>query len=135
MIAMAHGEKVFESESVTQTLTGKKLNVQIKFSIAKNFEDTWQKIFVSIVDITELKKALGILEQNEKRLQSLLDSLPMGIFLIEEDTGIISDVNAVAISMIGLPADDIVGKSCYEFICSDPKRVSPTLELAERKLP
>ncbi|MHB8841518.1 MAG: PAS domain S-box protein [Candidatus Aquicultor sp.] len=56
-IALAEGATKFESEATNRTLTGKQRNVVLRLFIAPGHEKTWGKIFVSITDITERKRA------------------------------------------------------------------------------
>lgn len=57
------------------------------------------------------------LKENELRLRTILDSIQIGIIIIEAKEHIIIDVNPVAMEMIGLQKDDIIGRVCHRFIC------------------
>lgn len=51
--------------------------------------------------------------------KSVFNSLQVGILIIDADTKIIVDVNPAAALMMGLSREDIVGKSCSLFGCSN----------------
>lgn len=57
LIALAKGDTQFQSEAVQQTLTSEKLDTVVKLSIAPGYENTWEKAFVSVIDLTERKQA------------------------------------------------------------------------------
>jgi PAS domain S-box-containing protein len=50
------GETHFEAESNSQTLTGQPLQSVVRITIPPGFENTWEKVFVSSVDISERKR-------------------------------------------------------------------------------
>ncbi len=51
--SFSEGKTVFEGEFLQQTLKGKRINVVVKLSIPPGYEDTWSKVLVSTMDITE----------------------------------------------------------------------------------
>ena len=60
---------------------------------------------------------IDALQSNEKFLQQTLDTLQAGVITIEPGSLKVRSINAFAQQFIGLPADEIVGKPCHEFIC------------------
>lgn len=67
-------------------------------------------------DITSVKLR-ELEEENKKRLETVLASIISGVILIDAETSTIVDVNPIAEEMIGLPQEDLIGKSCHHFIC------------------
>ncbi len=57
LLALAEGNTKFESEFVGQALDGERIDSFLQLSIAPGYEDTWAKIFVSSIDISERKRA------------------------------------------------------------------------------
>ena len=57
IIALAEGRTTFESEGRTQTLKGNKLHIITRLSVIPGFEQTLSRVLVSIIDITERKRA------------------------------------------------------------------------------
>ncbi|MFQ5820141.1 MAG: PAS domain S-box protein [Candidatus Heimdallarchaeota archaeon] len=57
LISLTEGKTVFDSEAINQTLTGNKLHIHLRWSVAPGYEDTWKKILISILDITSHKQA------------------------------------------------------------------------------
>jgi diguanylate cyclase (GGDEF)-like protein/PAS domain S-box-containing protein len=71
------------------------------------------------------------LRESEVGLQTILDHVQTGVLLIDPAIHIIVDANPVAVEMIGVPKDQIVGSVCHKFIC--PKEVGqcPITDLHE----
>jgi PAS domain S-box-containing protein len=68
LIALAEGRSVHEIETTNQTLMGKRLNIVTRWSVAPAFDETLSQVVVSIIDITERKRA-------EEALQAARDGL------------------------------------------------------------
>jgi PAS domain S-box-containing protein len=86
---------------------------------------------VNLREVTEHKRADERLRESEKRLKTLLDSMPSGVILIDAKTHIISSVNSSAAEMIGASNEQIVGSVCHEFICATEKGRCPITDLGQ----
>jgi len=74
ILSLINGNTIYESEIITETFAGDLIALYAKTSIVPGFESTWSKVIVSIIDITERKKAEEIVrEENIKLLE--LDNL------------------------------------------------------------
>jgi PAS domain-containing protein len=62
-----HG--VFKSEIVNYTLEDKPIVVSVQMAIAPGHEDTWARVYVSLVDITERKQAEDAIKQASADLE------------------------------------------------------------------
>ncbi len=71
----------------------------------------------TIEDITDHRRAEQTLRENEARLKAILSSLRAGVAVIDAETRRIVDVNTVACEMIGADRDEIIGQSCYGWLC------------------
>lgn len=61
------------------------------------------------------------IRDSEERLKTILDTIKTGVVLIDENTGIIRDINKTAMAMIGAPRENIVGSECRRYFHSlDP---------------
>jgi GAF domain-containing protein len=56
LTALAEGETRFESEGTNYTLTGEKKDVVLRAFIAPGHEETWAKVLITMIDITERKR-------------------------------------------------------------------------------
>lgn len=90
------------------------------------------KIFVVIRDITERKMAEEALQESEEHLRTILDSIHSGVMLIDEESHVIKDVNRMAIDIIGLPKEKIVGSRCHKYICPAEENRCPITDLGQK---
>ncbi len=70
----------------------------------------------NMLESLELSKAE--LEANEIRLRTIFNSVQTGVLAVDAETGFITLANPAAAEMIGLPADEIIGKEFRHFIRS-----------------
>jgi PAS domain S-box-containing protein/putative nucleotidyltransferase with HDIG domain len=71
LIQIASGRLNFEREQVDQTLTGEKIHVNIRWSVAPGYEDSLAQVLVSTVDITERKQAEEQIQLQLQRVRAL----------------------------------------------------------------
>ena len=60
-------------------------------------------------------------QKSEENLQTLLQSIPIGIMLVDSATHEIVTANPKASLMIGSPLKHLVGSQCHHFICPSEK--------------
>ncbi|HRE25170.1 MAG TPA: histidine kinase [Anaerolineales bacterium] len=72
LVAFAQGLTHFECETVQRMVTGQKFWVGTSVSIAPGYEHTWEKVLVSILDITNRKQAEAELENYRGHLEDLV---------------------------------------------------------------
>lgn len=56
LISLVNGEVSHECEIIQQKTTGELINGWLRLSLPPGYEDTWERVFISIIDITERKK-------------------------------------------------------------------------------
>jgi PAS domain S-box-containing protein len=56
LIALSRGETYYQGEIVNRKLNGQLIDCIVVFTVAPGYEDSWQKAFVSITDITDRKE-------------------------------------------------------------------------------
>jgi len=115
LIAIAEGKSKFEQESVTQTLTGERRDVIIKWSVIPGSKLSSSTMVVSIVDLTGYKRAAELIGQLSHRNELILKSAGEGICGIDLD-GAITFANAAATRMTGWGVDELIGKSQHELL-------------------
>lgn len=67
--------------------------------------------------------------ENIDWLITLLDAVVFGVVVIDPEKHEIAGVNRAASQMIGLPAKDIVGQECWQFICTAERNRCPFTHL------
>ncbi|MCF7910885.1 MAG: PAS domain S-box protein [Candidatus Cloacimonetes bacterium] len=60
-------------ETEEKTLTGRVINVELTVNIAPGYEDSWEKVYVSIIDITDRKRVENELRQHRDKLAELVE--------------------------------------------------------------
>ncbi|MBN2013061.1 PAS domain S-box protein [candidate division KSB1 bacterium] len=112
-VAMQHGSNRFEW--IHKTLDNKEFPAEVLLN-RMIFDD--KHVLQAVVrDITERKQMEMDIQESEERLKKILEHLQVGIVLVEAETNTIVDVNSKAVEMIGADTEQILGCSCYKFIC------------------
>ena len=71
------------------------------------------------------------LERILQQQTAVFNSLPAGIILVDIETHRIIDVNPVALEMVGLPKEKMVGGRCFETICPAQEGACPITDLGK----
>ncbi|MGM0453496.1 MAG: PAS domain S-box protein [Thermodesulfobacteriota bacterium] len=109
---IAAGEKEFVTEKEHVALDGEPLKVQLYWAVAKGHEKTYSRILVSIVDITQRKRAEQALRQSENYYRAIFETSATAIFILEEDTTI-SHVNSNFEKLLGYSKQEVEGKKSW----------------------
>ncbi len=83
-----------------------------------------------LMDITDLKDAWKELMESRERLETILVSLPVGVVIIDRDTKTIVEANPAALSLIGAPEEQVVGRVCHQYICPFEEGHCPIKDLS-----
>jgi len=127
-----------DKELTLKTARGKKIYVTLFSSFTKDSRGRINGSQGVVSDITEKKELVALreaeeeLQESEKRVKAILDTIHTGIALIDAETHKIVDVNRAAIKMIGVPREQIVGKVCHQFICPEEVGSCPITDLGQK---
>jgi diguanylate cyclase (GGDEF)-like protein/PAS domain S-box-containing protein len=77
LIALARGARHFESEVAQVTMTGDKILSFMSLTVAPGSEETWEKVYVSVIDITERVRLEEELKASLARMESLARTDPL----------------------------------------------------------
>jgi PAS domain S-box-containing protein len=87
-----------------------------------------QRIIGTHTDITEWKRADEQRERSQQTLETILESIPVGVAIIGRDK-IIRRVNSTAVKMTEYDSpDQLVGRLCHETLCPAQEGQCPILE-------
>lgn len=71
-------------------------------------------------DITDRKIAERALVESEKYINLLLNSIQVGVAVVDAETSRFIDVNDQAVRMFGMPREEVVGSLCQPFFAPSP---------------
>lgn len=96
LIALLNNEMTMRLETTVRTVNDERGYASLGWSIAPGSEDTWDRVLVSITDITAVKQAQDAMRESETRYRGLFEHVPIGLW--EEDfsgaKAIIDDLKA-----------------------------------------
>ncbi|MGD9042680.1 MAG: response regulator [Desulfobacterales bacterium] len=85
----------------------------------------------------ELKEKQNAIRKQKDFIETVINSIPDSISIIETDTGRIIDANQTFLADVGLPRSQVVGQLCYELthslseMCAPPHHDCPMLKTKE----
>lgn len=110
LLAVAEGETHFHTEKTHVTLEGELLHVQLHWAVAPGYEETYGRVLVSIVDITERKRTEEALTKRSLERRLLLDTIPIQVWYLS-DPGTYGALNRAHAAFLGFaPRDLAYGK-------------------------
>ena len=104
LIALVNGQKSHECEIYQKKITGELVYGWLRLSLPPGHEDTWERVFISIVDITERKQA-----EEDLRFISFHDALT-GLYnraYFEEEIDRLNSSRQYPVSMIACDLDGL----------------------------
>ncbi len=119
LVYIANGVTNFDIDFTNKTLDGRVLEFSAKWAAMPGHEEDLSKVLISMVDITDRKKAENALRANEQRYRSLFDDSPVAIF--EEN---FSDVKARLIELKRSGVEDF-----HEFLNTHPDELANLIHL------
>ncbi len=113
MVAIAEGRTHWALETTNVTLQGDHRQVSLKASVMSGFEDTYAKMIVSVMDITQRKQMEMALRERDQFHRLLLEESPIGLVLLNH-TGYFLEVNQAFLQMIGYSLSELQEKTFWD---------------------
>lgn len=111
------GTTRFSAQGMHRTLQGAELQVQVKWAVVSGFERTYERVLVTIVDISGFLSAGFVpaqqLKESEAQYRRLFETMSQGV-IYQDPNGRISSVNSAAEAILGLTTDQALGKSSMD---------------------
>jgi PAS domain S-box-containing protein len=105
LVALAEGRTIFETEGVNRTLTGEERHFLIRYSVLPRAVKSLDSVIVSLVDISERRKA----EEALRILDKALETTRVGV-TIANLQGEIIFINPAEASMHGYECRELLGQ-------------------------
>ncbi len=119
LIRMAEGDLWFGSEAVQWTLTGEEKHVALELIVAPGYEDSLGKVLVSLIDITERKRAEIASIESESKYMDLYENAPDMYASINSKTALIEECNKTLANTLGFTKAEIIGRPVFELYHPD----------------
>lgn len=87
LLGLMSPTRSFVWEGPDTTFQGQPLDVIVRGTTPLGYEDDWSRVIVSIVDITERKRAENELRASEERFRQLADNIEEVFWMTEAETG------------------------------------------------
>jgi diguanylate cyclase (GGDEF)-like protein len=81
LVQLWDGQTEFFSNTVNYTLSGKRLDIQLKGSILPGHEDRWSRVLIAIEDVTERETARRQLAASETYARGLFEHSPVSLWV------------------------------------------------------
>ena len=115
LVNIAAGQTDFAWDGINYTLDGEKQLVNLRWSVEPGFEDTLEKVLVSVIDITERKRAEDALRDSEEKFRSISEQMDELIYLTD-DRGTITFLSPATESIFGYTAAEMQGRPFTDFL-------------------
>lgn len=81
LVQLWNGETTFSSLTANYTLSGRRLDVQLKGTIVPGYEADWQRVLVALEDVTERETARRGLVRSEEYARGLFHHSPISLWV------------------------------------------------------
>ncbi len=102
IISLAAGNTEYESEMPIIDFKGNEKNVILKLKVSRESKETLSRVFISLIDITSIKRAKELIKESEMRLNRGENVSKGGNWELYFDTGIITSSSGAA-KIYGIP--------------------------------
>ena len=87
LVQLWEGNTEFTSNAVNYSLTGERLDIQLKATILPGYEDTWSHVLLATEDVTDREQARRQLIGSENYARGLFDHSPVSLW-VEDFSGV-----------------------------------------------
>jgi PAS domain S-box-containing protein len=121
LIVIAQGGNIFESEGVNYNLLGEPIYVHVRWSVAAGYEDTLERVLVSLIDITDRVKTEAEIIRQEQFFKTLVQSSPVAVVILDLDHKIM-DCNLAFEQLFDYSLSEVRGQNIDDLIVPNEDR-------------
>ncbi len=115
VVAIAAGEISFEVTEQHRRFDGKLLDVRTRWTVLPGDDGTYGSVAMSVVDLTEVTRALSGLELEKQHFEKLFQNAPMAI-AVADGAGILQRINRGFTELFGYEPSEAVGRNAIDLI-------------------
>jgi PAS domain S-box-containing protein len=119
--------KKLHTRMTLKTLDGSEVPI-LKTAVPITFNER-RMILESFVDLSEVRRAEDAVKETMDFVQTVLNTVSVGIAVIDEKTHEIVDVNNAGLDLFGTTRSETVGSICHKFICPAEEGKCPITDL------
>ncbi|MDD2464911.1 MAG: PAS domain S-box protein [Desulfobulbus sp.] len=101
----------------------------ISISPIRNESDLITHFIAIKEDISDRIRMETELRENERMQRTLIESLPIGLAIIDGDSRIIEEINPFAAALFGTDRETIIGHRCHNYLCPADETSCPMADL------
>ncbi|QFU18176.1 diguanylate cyclase [Microvirga thermotolerans] len=81
LVQLWDGNTEFFSNTVNYTLSGRRLDIQLKGTVLPGHEESWDRVLIAIEDVTERETARRMLARSEEYARGLFEHSPISLWV------------------------------------------------------
>ncbi len=81
MVQLWNGDNAFTSDTVNYSLSGKRLDIQLKGVVLPGHEDSWDRVLLSIEDVTAREEARREQYKHKQHAEGLFEHSPVSLWV------------------------------------------------------
>ena len=114
ILALARGEHAWQGEGTNYTLAGEAIQVALRWILVPGSEQSWSRVLVSALDVTDRIRAEEELREWERRFELAFRTNPaiIGISVLRD--GRYLEVNDAFLRAFGYERDEVIGRTSLE---------------------
>ena len=121
LILIANDGTHYEGECINKTIDGKKLDVYLTWTVAEEHQKDYSVVFVSMIDITNMKNVERALEESEEKFRTMSNSANDAIVMID-NLGNINFWNRTAEMIFGINSCEVIGRQLHDIVAPERYR-------------